>query len=231
MFKLEMLILTMLTGVAIAVYPFQGHLTLSTALSECMRAVSWCGNSFLVFSPGTDAAAQAAAAFAACSALYNNRVLSQSGLSSIGNSSYASTLLTHAKQLYSFATNSSITQQTYQTAVPSVGDAYASSGFEDEIAIAELFLSLADNSTDFYKGASQTYQKNGLDDHLSNDAVFNWDEKAPGVAILGAQIAKAYPSLASGVDVEWKDDAEDYLDRIVNQKGRSWVTSGMFTYS
>lgn len=177
-------------------------------------------------SPGTDAAAQAAAAFASCSALYNNRTLSAAGTSSLKNTSYASTLLTHAQQLYAFATNTSIPQVTYQTSVPSAGQAYASSGYADELAIAALFLSLANNLTDAYAQAVQVYQKQGLVGHLQGDAVFNWDEKTPGVAILGSQIAKAYPELASGTQVSWKDDAETYLDRIVNGTSRAFMTPG-----
>lgn len=142
--------------------------------------------------------------------------------------SYASTLLTHAQHLYSFATNSSIPQVTYQTSVPTAGQAYASSGFADELAIAALFLAIADNSTDAYDQAVHTYQQQGLHGHLQGDAVFNWDEKSPGVAILGAQIAEVYPYLANGTDASWKADAEEYLDRIVNGSSRAFITAGMW---
>ena len=178
-------------------------------------------------SPGTDAAAQAAAAFAACSALYNNRTLSHSSSISLTNTSYASTLLQHAQQLYAFAMNSSIPQVTYQTSVPSVADAYSSSGFSDELAIAALFLSLASNSTDAYSQAVQTYQKQGLAGHLQGDTVFNWDEKSPGVALLGVQVAQTYPYLANESTIDWKSDLESYFDRVVNGTGRAFLTPGM----
>lgn len=181
-------------------------------------------------SPGTDAAAQAAAAFAACSALYNNRTLSQPAPNGITNTSYASTLLQHAQQLYNFATNSSVPQVTYQASVPSVADAYASSGFQDELAIAALFISLAGNSSDAYSQASQVYRKQGLSKHLEDDAVFNWDEKSPGVALLAAQIAQKYPELANGTGVDWKSDLNNYFDRIVSNSGRSFLTSGGLLY-
>ncbi|EKM59419.1 glycoside hydrolase family 9 protein [Phanerochaete carnosa HHB-10118-sp] len=181
-------------------------------------------------SPGTDAAAQAAAAFAACSALYNNQTLSQSAPASIVNTSYALTLLQHAQQLYDFATNSSISQVTYQTSVPSVADAYPSSGFSDELAIAALFLSLASNSSDAYSQACQIYEKQDLAGHLQGDAVFNWDEKSPGVAVLGVQIARTYPLIANGSDVDWTSDVESYFDRIVNGTGRAFLTPGGLLY-
>ncbi|KIP09220.1 glycoside hydrolase family 9 protein [Phlebiopsis gigantea 11061_1 CR5-6] len=181
-------------------------------------------------SPGTDAAAQAAAAFAACSALYNSRTLSSAGTSSIANSSYATALLQHAQQLYAFATNSSIPQITYQTSVPSAGQAYASSGYADELAIAALFLAMAENSTDSYSQAVQIYEQQQLRSHLQADAVLNWDEKSPGVAILGAQVMNAYPHLANGSNVTWKTDAEEYLDRVVNGSSRAFITSGGLLY-
>lgn len=85
---------------------------------------------------------------------------------------------------------------------------------------------MAQNSTDSYSQAVQIYQQQQLRSHLQGDAVFNWDEKSPGVAILGAQVANAYPHLANGSNATWKTDAEDYLDRIVNGSSRAFVTSG-----
>lgn len=146
----------------------------------------------------------------------------------LANSSYASTLLEHAQQLYNFATNSSIPQCTYQTSVPTAGQAYASSDFSDDLAIAGLFLALAGNSTDLYKQAVQVYQKQGLVGRLQGGTVFNWDEKTPGVVVLGAQIAKTYPELARGAQQDWAADAEAFFDNIVNGSSRAYVTSGIY---
>jgi len=183
-------------------------------------------------SPGTDAAAQASAAFSACSALYANHTLSSSSSpASLKNISYASTLLTHAQQLYAFATNTSgHDQQVYQKAVPSVADAYPSSDFNDELVIAGLFLSVASNSSDAYAQAAQLYQQANLRDQLKpgDDQVFNWDSKAPGAVVLGAQISRMYPDLVAGTqnDANWTSDAETYFDAIVNSTGRSHLTNG-----
>ncbi|TCD66956.1 hypothetical protein EIP91_000734 [Steccherinum ochraceum] len=184
--------------------------------------------------PGTDAAAQASAAFSACSALYANRTLSASSKAvSLGNASYASTLLTHAQQLYTFATNT--TQQTYQKAVPSVGQAYASSGYEDELALAGLFLALAGNSSDAYAQAADSYSQSHLADQVvkeGDEQVFNWDSKAPGVAVLGAQLSKAYPSLATSAnsDVNWTQDAQSYMNIVSTGRGRGQLTDGGLLY-
>lgn len=114
--------------------------------------------------------------------------------------------------------------------MPSVADAYESSGYADELAIAGLFMALAGNSTDAYGQAVQVYQKSNLVSHLKQDTVFNWDEKTPGVVVLGAQIAKAYPDLAAQSSYDWRSDAEAYFDRIVNNKSRAFMTDGQLGY-
>ncbi|TFY80816.1 hypothetical protein EWM64_g3196 [Hericium alpestre] len=175
-------------------------------------------------SPGTDAAAGAAAAFAACSNLYANRNLGPafSSPASLQNSSYADTLLTHAQQLYSFAVHASGGQQTYQTAVPQAGTAYASSSYGDELALAALMLAWASNSSSLYSEALGYYQQYNLG---GQDAVFNWDSKTPGLAVLFAQLAVADPSLAGNLS-GWQSEAERYFDRIVNNQGPATLTKG-----
>lgn len=186
-------------------------------------------------SPGTDAAAQASAAFSACSALYAGRALSSlSPAASLSNSSYASTLLQHAQQLYSFANNTQ--QQTYQKAIPSVANAYSSSGYQDELVIAELFLALASNSSDMYSQAVNDYAAFHLSDqvtHAGDEQVLNWDSKAPGAVILGAQINRAYPGLASTAAnaVDWSHDAAQYMDLVTTGSGRGSFTNGKYCVS
>ncbi|KAI0080651.1 Six-hairpin glycosidase [Panus rudis PR-1116 ss-1] len=181
-------------------------------------------------SPGTDAAAQASAAFSACSALYANHSLSsQSSPASLTNITYASTLLNHAQQLYGFATNTS--QRTYQTSVPASADAYASSGYTDELTLAALFLALASNSSQLYAQGVSDYNQFNLNQYVKpgNDQVFNWDSKSPGVVVLGSQLAKMYPSLTSNTDgnsVNWTRDAEKYFDAMLDGNSRGFLTGG-----
>src|ERR1700743_193113 len=90
----------------------------------------------------------AAAAFASCSSLYAGRSFaSYPPPASLQNTSYASTLLQHAQQLYSFAVNAKGGQMTYQTSVPVVDSSYASSGYGDDLSIAALWLGLAQNDS------------------------------------------------------------------------------------
>ncbi|KAI9574524.1 glycoside hydrolase family 9 protein [Boletus coccyginus] len=176
-------------------------------------------------SPGTDAAAGAAAAFAACSNLYQNRVFSNSysGPATLQNSTYASLLLQHAQTLYTFAT--SARKIEYQNSVPEIGDAYSSSGFGDELAIAALFLSWATNSSSLYEEAQSYYSQYNLSGY---QGVFNWDTKTPGIPVLFAQIAQANPTF--GNISTWQDQAETYFDGVVYGGGNGYTTTGGLLY-
>ena len=115
---------------------------------------------------------------------------------------------------------------TYQKSVPSVGEAYASSDYSDELAIAGLFLALAGNSSDPYNQAVQTYQKQGLFGRIQGGDVFNWDEKTPGVLVLGAQLAQAYPALTQANSMNWTSNVVTYCDGIVDGSSRAYLTPG-----
>lgn len=165
--------------------------------------------------PGTDAAAGAAAAFAACSNLYAKRAFDQATYSppaTLRNDSYAAKLLLHGEQLYTFAVNATSGRKAYQNSVPQAAKLYASSGYGDELAIAALFLSYATGSQTFYQDAEAAYSKYNLGD--SNN-IFNWDSKTPGLAVLFSQVLQANPSLGGDYSV-WRKRAEDYFDNVVN---------------
>lgn len=175
-------------------------------------------------SPGTDAAAGASAAFAACSILYANGSLgpSFSTPASLQNSTYAEILLTHAQDLYSFAVNASGGKQTYQSAVPQAGIAYSSSSYGDDLTLAALFLAWATNSSDYYSQAETYYAQYSLS---GKDATFNWDSKTPGLAVLFAQLANSGASYAGNLS-GWQAESERYFDRMLNGGGNSFKTKG-----
>ena len=58
--------------------------------------------------------------------------------------------------------------------------------------------------------------------------MFNWDEKTPGVGVLGTQIAKMYPQITGTTQMDWAADAETFFDSIVNGSGRAYLTKGVF---
>jgi len=161
--------------------------------------------------------------------LYANRNLgpSYSAPASLQNSSYAEILLSHAQDLYAFAVNGSSGQQTYQTAVPKVGIAYPSSSYGDELAVAALLLSWATNSSDYYSQAEGYYKQFSLG---GTNAVFNWDSKTPGLAVLFAQLANAGVAFAGNLS-GWQAEAERYFDHILNGGGPSFKTRGTRFYS
>lgn len=116
--------------------------------------------------------------------------------------------------------------------MPSVAEAYASSGYEDELTIAGLFLALAANSSSYYVQGVDDYSRFELSKQVTqggDEQVFNWDSKAPGVAMLGAQISKAYPDLVSSSSntVNWTYDAEAYVEIVTGDRGRGFLTDGM----
>jgi endoglucanase len=180
-------------------------------------------------SPGTDAAAGASAAFAACSNLYANRSLGLpfSAPASVRDPLYADILLKHAEDLYAFAVNASGGMQTYQSAVPQAGIAYASSSYGDELTMAALLLAWATNSSDYYSQAENYYRQYSLG---GNNAVFNWDSKTPGLAVLFAQLANAGAGFAGNLS-GWQAESERYFDRILSGGGPSIKTKGASFFS
>lgn len=212
-----------LTGEVISIYHKIAHRTRLMTRGEAMLRLC-----HVLYphpsSPGTDAAAGASAAFAACSNLYANRNLgpSFSTPASLQNSTYADILLTHAQDLYSFAVNASGGKQTYQTAVPQAGIAYSSSSYGDELTMAALFLAWATNSSDYYSQAETYYAQYSL---RGEDSVFNWDSKTPGLAVLFAQLANSGASYAGNLS-GWQAESERYFDRILNGGGPSFKTKG-----
>lgn len=180
-----------------------------------------------ICSPGTETAAQASAAFSACSLLYaTNSSSSSLSPASLQNTTYSSLLLSHASTLNSFALNATGGRQTTQSSVPAIADAYGASSYEDDLALSALFLAWASNSTDQYKAAEGLYAEYGLS---KDDGVFNWDGKAPGLPVLFAQMLKVAPAFAVNANTSmggWQQLAESYFDGILNANGRGKLTKG-----
>ena len=111
---------------------------------------------------------------------------------------------------------------TYQTSVPALNDSYPSSGYGDNLAIAALWLGLAQNDSTLISQAKAYFDQFQLGTALP-DSVFNWDSTLPGIPILGTQIYQSYPQLGGS---GWQSQAEAYLDRIVSGKGAGKLTKG-----
>lgn len=180
-------------------------------------------------SPGTDAAASASAAFSACSILYSGSrtTFANSAPATLSDTQYASTLQSHAAQLFSLAANS--TFATYTSTLPALKDVYPSSGYQDDLILGALLLGAATNSSAYISQALSWYRDASL---AGVDNVFNWDSKGPGLAIMFAQLASAQPQLfpSSSTLENWQDEAESFFDRIVNGKSRGRLTGGGLLY-
>lgn len=111
---------------------------------------------------------------------------------------------------------------TYQTSVPVVQNSYPSSGYGDDLAIAALWLGLAQNDSTLIGQAKGYYDQFQLSTQLQ-DSVFNWDSVLPGIPILATQIYQSYPQLGGD---NWQSQAEAYLDRVVSGKGAGKLTKG-----
>ena len=115
---------------------------------------------------------------------------------------------------------------TYQTSVPVVENSYPSSGYGDDLAMASLWLGLAQNDSTLIGQAKGYYDQFQLGSQLQG-SVFNWDSVLPGIPILATQIYQSYPQLGGN---SWQSDVEAYLDGVVSGKGAGKLSKG-FTVS
>lgn len=117
--------------------------------------------------PGTEVAAETAAAMAAASLVFKQ-----------SDPKYSSTLLKHAKQLFGFADNH---RGSYSVNIPKVQSYYNSTGYGDELLWAASWLYHATEDKTYLDFVS----KNG--DEFANfgsPSWFSWDNKLPGTQIL-----------------------------------------------
>lgn len=118
--------------------------------------------------PGTDLAAETAAAFAAGSIAFK-----------INNPSYSDTLLANAKTLFDFAYHNN--KGKYNEAINS-GNFYSSNNYWDELAWAAAMLFSATNNQSYITLAKQIHDSHNL--YAAYAWSFDWDSKQLGSAIL-----------------------------------------------
>lgn len=165
--------------------------------------------------PGTEAFASCAAAFAATSFLYNggslaNNMSATSGSpASLKNTTYSAQLLGHAKTLWNLA--STTKQQYYQKVVPQLKNVYASSDYLDDLTWGATWMAVATGDPSYLTTAQNYYTQGG---YPARNGALNWDQKAPALPVLLAQVAQSNPSF--GLDAsKWRADAESWLDPLV----------------
>ncbi|XP_057794804.1 endoglucanase 2-like [Salvia miltiorrhiza] len=123
--------------------------------------------------PGTEVAAETAAALASASLVYKSV-----------DSVYSSLLLKHARQLFAFADKY---RMSYSISIPQVGTYYNSTGYGDELLWAAAWL--------YHATAEQPYMdfltgKNADEfGDWGNPTWFSWDNKLPGAQVLISRIS------------------------------------------
>ena len=145
-------------------------------------------------SPGSELAAETAAALAAASIVFRGV-----------DNTYASTLVQHASDLYEFADKK---RGSYHDAIPNAQSFYRSwSGYNDELTWAAAWLYRATNQSQYITAAESHYNNFGMSRRPQE---FAWDDKTAGVQVLMAQM--------TGNSV-YKSHVKAFCDHIVdNQK-------------
>ncbi|WP_281986702.1 glycoside hydrolase family 9 protein [Aquimarina aggregata] len=128
--------------------------------------------------PGSDLAAETAAAMAAMSILIKS-----------DDPAYSATLVEHAKQLYDFADTY---RDEYSNSITDAAGFYRSfSSYNDEIVWGAIWMYKATNDTKYLTKAEAEYdnlQKEGQSTTSKYKEAFSWDDKAYGCYLLLAQI-------------------------------------------
>ncbi|XP_076048787.1 uncharacterized protein LOC143029762 [Oratosquilla oratoria] len=146
--------------------------------------------------PGSDLAGETAAALAAASILFRD-----------SDPTYADNCLQHAKKLYEFADTY---RGNYSDSIPDAKEYYKSwSSYGDELAWAAVWLYRATNETFYLTEATDHYEEFNLG-YLP--FAFSWDQKAPGVQVLLAQLTD---------ETEYKKAITSFCDDIMNNKPRT----------
>lgn len=118
-------------------------------------------------SPGTDVAAETAAAMASASLVFKKI-----------DSKYSSTLLTHAKQLFTFADKY---RGSYSESIPDVQTYYNSTGYGDELLWAAGWLYHATKDQIYLQYVSEQNGKSYA--KWGSPTWFSWDNKLAGTQV------------------------------------------------
>ena len=117
-------------------------------------------------SPGTEVAAETAAALASASLVFKS------------DFRYSSTLLKHAKELFTFA---DIYRGSYSVSIPEVATYYSSTGYGDELLWAASWLYHATGDKSYLQYV--TGQNGKLFAQWGSPTWFSWDNKLAGAQV------------------------------------------------
>ncbi|XP_078442769.1 glycosyl hydrolase 9B7 [Wolffia australiana] len=141
--------------------------------------------------PGSDIAAETAAALASASIVFRSV-----------DSSYSAVLLKHARQLFNFADKY---RGLYSESVPSVQTFYNSTGYLDELLWAASWLYHATGEEFFMRYVTETNGRLYAD--WGKPTWFSWDDKRAGTQVLLSRVNILGPQLSSNTQ---KVDLKNY---------------------
>ncbi|KAF6142960.1 hypothetical protein GIB67_003916 [Kingdonia uniflora] len=124
-------------------------------------------------SPGTEVAAETAAALASASLVFKTT-----------NSTYSDLLLKHARQLFTFADTY---RGSYSISIPQVQTYYNSTGYGDELLWAATWLYHATGDQSYLKYATVEHGKAFA--NWGNPTWFSWDNKLAGTQVLLSRVS------------------------------------------
>ncbi|GAB2288236.1 hypothetical protein Dimus_022577 [Dionaea muscipula] len=153
--------------------------------------------------PGSDLAGETAAALAAASIAFADV-----------EPDYSAELVSHAEQLFDFATNY---QGKYSDSIPAVNKYYSSSWYQDELAWAAAWLHRATQNQEY-----MDYLGNPPGGTGGPRTMFSWDDKYVGVQILVAKYVLEEQVQDAGNWKRYKDQLEKYLCNCI-QRGNNNV--------
>ncbi|XP_059630328.1 endoglucanase 12-like [Cornus florida] len=153
--------------------------------------------------PGSDLAAETAAAFAASAIAFRK-----------SSPQYSAQLIIHANQLFQFAKTN---QGLYQNSIPVAGKFYSSSGYQDELIWAAAWLHIATGQQSYIDYIIKSGNSGGT------RSMFSWDDKYVGAQVLIAKLL--LEGKLKGNQKVWaayKNQAEQFICNCI-QKGSSNV--------
>src|SRR5258705_1370057 len=170
---------------------------------------------------GSDLAASAAAAFAASSIVFR-----------ASDPTYANTLLTHARQLYTFADT---VRRKYSDCVPVIASFYNSwSGYNDELVWGAIWLARATSgteSTTYLANAESSYanlNREGQSTFPVYTWTYDWDDKSVASEVL---LAKVTGKAQYVTDVNrWADYTTDRTNGFNGEKA-TYSPGGQIFYN
>nr|CAD7598376.1 unnamed protein product [Timema genevievae] len=142
--------------------------------------------------PGSDLAAETAAALAAASLVFQSV-----------DSTYAATLLEHAKQLYDFGYNY---RGLFSDSITDSQCCYTSTHYEDELVWGAAWLYRATNDQKYLVYVDELYST------VQSMYGFDWDQKFAGAMTMLYKVTK---------DEKYATDVKNYCDYVINSSSRT----------